>query len=131
MAKRFREFKRVRLTSKTAKHLQRIAEITLLEHYETCRKDECRHVKSGNLAVARLIESRLQVSSHRAHIDIPDDPQLAQSLARRLRDFSASAAWARTALICIADTADAWARRSNLERLAEAGLELDEALTHQ
>jgi len=127
MAKRYRDFKRVRLTAKTAKKITEIAEKIFNDHYDKCgaAATSCRHIDTGSLGVARLIESKLTISEHRAHLDIPDDPTLARVIAVFLRDFSQTASWAKPALQRIADEADAWARRSPLEKLAEAGLELD------
>jgi len=127
MAKRYRDFKRVRLTAKTAKKLTEIAEKIFSDHYDKCGAENmpCRHMLTGSLEVARLVESKLTIASHRAHIDIPDDPVIARVTAAIFRDFSQTASWAKPALQRIADEVDAWARRSPLEKLAEAGLELD------
>jgi hypothetical protein len=153
MAKRYREFKRVPMGVATAKKLEELlVDRTLNDHFGlvdcTCTinsvarpdcafcngtgelpkcqdKDACYHVESGSLAVARLVESGLRVSKKRAYLDIPDDPETVKILADRLKGFSERAGRSGTAFLRIAKQAASWAARGPLERLAEAGLELD------
>jgi len=93
-------------------------------------KEICPHAESGNLAVARLVESGMTIGKKRARLDIPDEPETVKLLAQRLEGFAnddselkkigAVSVFKKTA-----EMARKWANRSPLERLAEAGLELD------
>lgn len=136
MAKRYRDYKRVLITPKTAeKMVELLVDKTLQDHYKRCFSttgapffDEevgCHHMESGNLAVARLVESGIKISKKRAYLDIPDDPEVVKHLSDRLESFARRAKTAQSAFLRVAEVAHKWAHRSPLERLAEAGLELD------
>lgn len=101
--------------------------------HQACDK-RCWHEHS--LPVARLLASKLTVGVKRARLDIPDDPPLAKLLAKviwdcivasdtnNLREGRLSGVQRRE-FKKTATVAEKWAARSPLERLAEAGLELD------
>jgi hypothetical protein len=129
----------VSITPKTAeKMVELLVDRTLNDHYGQREKgserpgvkcpdpDDCRHVESGSLAVARLIEANITIGKKRARLDIPDDPEVVKIMAERLRNFAGRAKLAGAAFCRVADVAVAWASRSPLHRLAEAGLELDD-----
>lgn len=136
MVKRYyRDFKRVRMTAETAKLMvELLADKTFTDHFSKCGDDvrrniPCRHEESGSLGVARMLASNMTISEKKrckAHLDLPDDPDLVRHFVTRIYQFAdhidknTSRAFKR-----VAKVADRWANRGPLERLAEAGLELD------
>jgi hypothetical protein len=122
MAKRYRTFKRITMTPKTAEELRnRLVQLTFDHHYMTCGGDKptCIHTESGSLDVARMLEPAIHIGKRRARLDLPDNPRLIKILVKRLRAFAKHIAWAGKAFNRIADEAEVWAARSPLERLAE------------
>ena len=131
MAQKYRTFKRLSMTPVTARRVvELLVDRTLNDHAEKCLKTSlsgqiCIHAESGTLAVARLVEANIVIGKRRARLDIPDDPALALRLSERLLGFCTMASNAGIAFRRLGNDAHAWATRSPLERLAEAGLELD------
>jgi len=113
-----------------------LVDLVFEEHFRLCdgRPWECCHGNNGELAVARLVEAGMYIGKRRAHLDIPDEPENAKLLAENLDYWSQATTWpngpphvGRHARVFqrVAEAARNWARRSPLERLAEAALELD------
>ena len=92
-----------------------------------CSQNTCSHVLSGNLAVARLIETGTHISKTKGYVDLPgEDPDLLRLVATRIRSFAANAGKAASAFHRVADTAEQHARRGWLHQLAECALDVDE-----
>ena len=131
MAKRYRNFKRVSMTPTTARLITEALVDPVLRQHATCHKNIwvaigeqlCRHEVDMTISVARLIESNMQIGSRRAHLDIPDNPELAMALADGLRRWSWQVGGTSRAFERLANESTAWATRSPLERIAEAGIE--------
>lgn len=134
MAKRYRNFKRLCMSAPVAKVIEaKLVDLTFTEHYQKCfdrgkERAGCYH----SLDVARMVAPALKIGARRATLDLPDDPELVRKFVDRLRGFIQNATDTevkkhRVALAILADEAFAWATRSPLHRLAEAGLELDDA----
>jgi len=159
MAKRYRTFKRVRMTARSAQALVKaVVDKTMKAHHEMvcqkcgheaspvsdwckkcerttlrkrksygCSQNTCTHVESGNLAVARFIESGTHISKTKGYVDLPgEDPKLLRLTAERIRSFAATAGKAASAFHRVADTAEIHARRGWLHQLAECALDVDE-----
>lgn len=91
-----------------------------------CSQNTCNHVESGNLAVARFIESGTHISKTKGYVDLPGkDPDLLRLTAVRVRSFAAAAGKAASAFHRVADTAEKHARRGWLHQLAECALDVD------
>lgn len=73
MPKRYREYLRINLTANVAKAIREyVVDTTFGDHQRKCWDDpDCRHHESGNLAVARLVESQITVGKKRGRLDIP------------------------------------------------------------
>jgi len=127
VGKRYRKFKRFFMTPATAEMVvKHLVDKTLEHHARNCGgRGDCGHATSGTLPAARVIESGMHIGKRRAHLDIPDDPDLAEIISARLVGFSSVVGRAGPAFRRIAEEVLAWAHRSPLHRLAEAGLELD------
>ncbi len=91
-----------------------------------CERGTCPHIESGNLAVARFIESGTHISKTKGYIDLPgEDPKLLRLTAERLRSFAPTAGKAASAFLRVADVAENHARRGWLHQLAECALDVD------
>ena len=140
MAKRYRKFKRIKLTAKTATLIrEKLVDKTFNHHYNNCVGDElepaCTHVESGSLFVARLVEAGLKIGKKRATLDLTcpystNDPeghiQTLHVFCWRLREFAKPMkAQTRTACFRIAEIAENYAERNAMEVLAEAVVDVD------
>jgi len=139
MAKRFREFKRVRLTAKVARFIQEsLADKTFNDHYKKCGDvTGCYHCESGTLRVARLVEANITVGKKRGYLDIPcpwyqTDPTshigLLDILVARLRSFTKESKLnprTRVFLEQVCVEIDAYAHRNAMEVLAETVVDVD------
>lgn len=147
---RYRKFKRVSLSAKNAKLIiKTLVDPVLEEHVRMvpcticnyfgpqtdCGCEEgrvrvcdtfCAHQKS--LPVARMLESNTTIGKKRAHLDLPDEPDICRWLSEEL-NISASIAHTVTGTLTskeieefnrVSRIARAWAQRGPLERLAEA-----------
>lgn len=144
MAKRFREFKRIRLTAKVARFVQEsLVDKTFNDHYKKCSPDPtgltyCHHEESGTLHVARLVEPNLRVGAKRGYLDIPcpwyqpspeDHIGLLEILVARLRNFAENTKdlnpRTRDFVLRVCEEIDAYAHRNAMEVLAETVVDVD------
>jgi hypothetical protein len=143
MAKKYRQFKRIRLKAKTAKLIvEKLVDKTFADHQAKCWDEEnerfdpdCGHHRRGSLQVARLIDAHIKIGVKRATLDVPcphargdADAQIKtlNFLAVRLRDFGKDlSAQCRRAWNAAADEIEAYANRNAMEVLAEAVIDRD------
>jgi hypothetical protein len=143
VAKRFRQFKRVNLTAKTAELIREgLVDKTFKDHFvkKKCALDMagmavCRHERSGSLMVARLVESGIHVGKKRGYLDIqcpyatndPDDYiAILDVMVQRIRSFAEVAKkQTRVAMERAANEIDHYAHRNAMEVLAEAVVDVD------
>jgi len=140
VAKRYRTFKRIKLTAKTATLIrEKLVDKTFNDHYKKCVGKEfepdCSHLESGSLFVARLVEAGINIGKKRATLDLTcphstNDPdghtQTLLAFVWRLRQFSLKMKkQTRTACFRVAEIAEDYAKRNAMEVLAEAVVDVD------
>jgi len=132
VAKRYRQFKRINLTANMAKFIREsLVDKTLLDHAEKCVPEEtnCLHHDTGNMGVARLVESKIVVGKKRGYLDVPcpyaqpnaeEFIKLLDCMSHRLRQFVGNAKTQRTrrALLAVVKEIDDYAHRNAMEVLA-------------
>jgi hypothetical protein len=139
--RRFREFKRINLTAKTAKLIRAcLADKTFNDHYKKCSLDPtgltlCSHQQNGNLAVARLVEAGIKIGKKRATLDVPcpystsdaeAHVQVLDRVVARLHAFSKNMkGQTRAAFLRAAAEIDAYAHRNAMQVLAEAVVDVE------
>jgi len=99
-----------------------------------CSVRPCVHEESGSLNVARVLESGFTLGKRRAHLDVPDDSEMVKVLVGRMVMFTDTFRWSQPtkyasrsvgAIRKMAKDLLKWSNRTPLERLAEAGIDLD------
>jgi hypothetical protein len=145
VAKRFREYKRIKLTAKTAELIrERLVDKTFDDHFvkKKCAIDptgltQCSHQSSGTLDVARLVEAGIKIGKKRATLDLAcpystnnatKHAYLLKQLATRLRMFASAEKMkdqTRTAFNRAANEIQAYAERNAMEVLAEVMVDSD------
>ena len=141
MAKRFREFRRIKLTARVARFIQEaLVDKTFNDHYSKCDGDDedCYHHESGTLYVARLVEPNLRVGAKRGYLDIPcpwyqpspeDHIGLLDILVARLRNFAENTKdlnpRTKAFVLQVCEEIDAYAHRNAMEVLAETVVDVE------
>jgi hypothetical protein len=113
-----------------------MVDIPLKQHYSKCAslgiEDDCHHVESGRLEIARRIESGMRIGTRRAHLDLPDtankpeEKKLYEALISYLDNLRLKRSGKR--IERLAADIEVWMNKSPLERLAEVAqkIKLDE-----
>ncbi len=138
--KRYRQFRRVKLTAKVAKQIQdSLVDRTFNDHAKKCwDSTDCHHVTEGNMDVARLVESGISVGKKRGYLDVPcpymasPNPkpeksiQVLDCLVTRLRAFAGAEKNPRTkeAMLRCAQEVEDYAHRNIMEIMAEQVVDL-------
>ena len=140
MAKRYREFKRIKFTAVIGRAIQeKLVDKTFKHHFEEkkCSEDDtryCIHEQSGSLKAARFVESAITVGKKRGHLDIPcpyaqSNPEafvvFLVALAARVKGFAQVEKNSRTkgVMLRIAQEIEDYARRNAMEVLAETRID--------
>lgn len=138
MAKRYREFRRINLTANVAGIIQEnLVDKTFNDHLKKCwNSEDCCHIESGNLAVARLVEVGITVGKKRGYLDIQcpyslSDPKghvkALAHMAYRLSAFAKTEKNPRTRTVMerVAEEIDNYAHRNAMEIIAEQVVDVD------
>lgn len=140
MAKRYRTFKRINITAKTATLIrEKLVDKTFNDHYKKCVNEsfdpDCSHVESGSLFVARLVEAGIKIGKKRATLDLmcpysTNDPeghvQTLLCFSWRLREFSKKMKQqTRAACFRVAEVVENYAKRNAMQVLAETVVDVD------
>jgi len=142
MAKRYRQFRRIKFTAKIGALIREsLVDKTLKDHFSKCWNHgvediECYHSIEGNLGVARLVEAGITVGKKRGYLDVRCPYSLSkpwrqvfllENTVGRLRRVAEASTTKRKkdCLLAVAQEIDDYAHRNAMEVLAEQVVDVD------